>query len=163
MEWPRRVLSEEVKKTVRFRLIDKNSSVYIAPFRRFAPIRARTPKKGQVAEWFKAHAWNACVRESVPWVRIPPCPPYPSFFNIDSNRIESGTRKRFWRHVSSEQACRPHILKLAAAGRVQSASDSRRATPEMSSRLQNARSCQRSFPALPATEPAPSKENSPLR
>ena len=29
-----------------------------------------------MAEWFKAHAWNACVRESVPWVRIPPCPPF---------------------------------------------------------------------------------------
>ena len=29
---------------------------------------------GWVAEWFKAHAWKACVRESVPWVRIPPHP-----------------------------------------------------------------------------------------
>ena len=28
-----------------------------------------------MAEWFKAHAWNACVRESVPWVRIPLSPP----------------------------------------------------------------------------------------
>ena len=32
------------------------------------------PSVGQVAEWFKAQAWKACVRESVPWVRIPPCP-----------------------------------------------------------------------------------------
>ncbi|CUX28059.1 conserved hypothetical protein [Agrobacterium sp. NCPPB 925] len=38
-------------------------------------------KKGQVAEWFKAHAWNACVRESVPWVRIPPCPPFHLIFS----------------------------------------------------------------------------------
>jgi hypothetical protein len=30
-----------------------------------------------MAEWFKAHAWNACVRESVPWVRIPLSPPMP--------------------------------------------------------------------------------------
>ncbi|CVI17806.1 hypothetical protein AGR4A_Cc30067 [Agrobacterium tumefaciens str. B6] len=37
-------------------------------------------EKGQVAEWFKAHAWNACVRESVPWVRIPPCPPFHLIF-----------------------------------------------------------------------------------
>ncbi len=31
---------------------------------------------GRVAEWFKAHAWKACVRESVPRVRISlrPCP-----------------------------------------------------------------------------------------
>ena len=30
---------------------------------------------GQVAEWLKAHAWKACGRETVSWVRIPPCPP----------------------------------------------------------------------------------------
>src|SRR5262245_42101833 len=30
---------------------------------------------GQVAEWLKALAWKACIRESVSWVRIPPCPP----------------------------------------------------------------------------------------
>ena len=28
-----------------------------------------------MAERFKAHAWKACVRESVPWVRIPLPPP----------------------------------------------------------------------------------------
>src|SRR4051812_14768776 len=28
-----------------------------------------------MAEWLKAHAWKACVRESVPWVRIPLPPP----------------------------------------------------------------------------------------
>ena len=30
-----------------------------------------------MAEWLKAHAWKACVRETVPWVRIPLSPPYP--------------------------------------------------------------------------------------
>jgi hypothetical protein len=29
---------------------------------------------GQVAEWFKAHAWKACWRETVTGVRIPLCP-----------------------------------------------------------------------------------------
>ena len=33
-----------------------------------------TPLSGWVAEWFKAHAWKACVRESVPRVRISPHP-----------------------------------------------------------------------------------------
>ncbi len=33
------------------------------------------PYQGQVSEWFKEHAWKACVLETVPWVRIPPCPP----------------------------------------------------------------------------------------
>lgn len=31
---------------------------------------------GQVSEWFKEHAWKACVGETLPWVRIPPCPPF---------------------------------------------------------------------------------------
>ena len=28
-----------------------------------------------MAEWLKAHAWKACIRETVPWVRIPLPPP----------------------------------------------------------------------------------------
>ncbi len=32
---------------------------------------------GGMAERLKAHAWKACVRESVPWVRIPLPPPRP--------------------------------------------------------------------------------------
>jgi hypothetical protein len=30
-----------------------------------------------VAEWLKAHAWKACLRETVTWVRIPLSPPAP--------------------------------------------------------------------------------------
>ncbi len=30
---------------------------------------------GEVAEWLKAHAWNACIRETVSRVRIPLSPP----------------------------------------------------------------------------------------
>jgi hypothetical protein len=62
-------------------LIIGKSSVYIAPNAaedQTSPIlvSAVCPQgSGQVAEWFKAHAWNACVRESVPRVRIPLCPP----------------------------------------------------------------------------------------
>jgi hypothetical protein len=29
-----------------------------------------------VAEWLKAHAWKACIRETVSRVRIPLSPPY---------------------------------------------------------------------------------------
>ena len=32
-----------------------------------------------MAERLKAHAWKACVRESVPWVRIPLSPPEKSY------------------------------------------------------------------------------------
>jgi hypothetical protein len=31
---------------------------------------------GEVSERFKEHAWKACVGEILPWVRIPPSPPY---------------------------------------------------------------------------------------
>ena len=31
---------------------------------------------GEVSEWFKEHAWKACVRLRVPRVRIPPSPPH---------------------------------------------------------------------------------------
>ena len=33
------------------------------------------PFPGGVAEWLKAHAWKACIRETVSWVRIPLPPP----------------------------------------------------------------------------------------
>ncbi len=29
---------------------------------------------GEVQEWLNWHAWRACVRVTVPWVRIPPSP-----------------------------------------------------------------------------------------
>ena len=31
--------------------------------------------EGEVAEWFKAHAWKACILLKVSWVRIPLSPP----------------------------------------------------------------------------------------
>lgn len=33
-------------------------------------------RRGEVAEWLKAHAWNACIRETVSRVRIPLSPPF---------------------------------------------------------------------------------------
>ncbi len=41
------------------------------------PLRRFSARFGGVAEWLKAHAWKACVRGTVPWVRIPLPPPYP--------------------------------------------------------------------------------------
>ena len=37
----------------------------------FSPIHA-----GEMAEWLKAHAWKACLGETLTWVRIPLSPPY---------------------------------------------------------------------------------------
>jgi hypothetical protein len=34
---------------------------------------------GEVSERFKEHAWKACVGEILPWVQIPPSPPFFTF------------------------------------------------------------------------------------
>ena len=31
---------------------------------------------GEVSEWFKVQTWNVCAGETLPWVRIPPFPPF---------------------------------------------------------------------------------------
>src|SRR5438045_5661888 len=35
----------------------------------------RQPLRGEMAEWLKAHAWKACLGETLTWVRIPLSPP----------------------------------------------------------------------------------------
>src|SRR5207248_9593720 len=37
---------------------------------------------GGMAEWLKAHAWKACIRETVSWVRIPLPPPRTKVIDI---------------------------------------------------------------------------------
>lgn len=44
--------------------------------RRTAKALGQCRGHGQVAEWSIAHAWKACVGESLPRVRIPLCPPH---------------------------------------------------------------------------------------
>ena len=39
---------------------------------------------GSVSEWFKEHAWKACVRVTVPEVRILSLPPGRDYKNIPS-------------------------------------------------------------------------------
>src|SRR5690606_15196468 len=42
----------------------------------FTAMHASAPSRaGQVAEWFKAAVLKTAVGGSLPWVRIPPCPP----------------------------------------------------------------------------------------
>src|SRR5687768_5179200 len=53
-------------------------------------------KDGEMSEWFKEHAWKACVRETVPWVRIPLSPPHricssPSTFRQFARETNSRT------------------------------------------------------------------------
>ena len=37
-----------------------------------------TSSIGEMAEWLKAHAWKACLGETLTWVRIPVSPPVES-------------------------------------------------------------------------------------
>ena len=51
---------------------------------------------GEVAEWFKAHAWKVCVLSKVPWVRIPLSPPncsIKSSFYYKKLEIEKNKKK----------------------------------------------------------------------
>ena len=41
----------------------------------FQTIRNSLILNGEMSEWSIEHAWKACVRETVPWVRIPLSPP----------------------------------------------------------------------------------------
>ena len=51
--------------------------------------------KGEVAEWFKAHAWKACIGETLSWVRIPFSPP--SNFNIKNYHYsEKSINRKFF-------------------------------------------------------------------
>ena len=56
------------------------------PVRRpkYAALHLKKPRRdrqkdahGEVAEWLKAHAWKACIRETVSRVQIPLSPPIP--------------------------------------------------------------------------------------
>jgi hypothetical protein len=59
-------------------------------------VRAR--RYGGVAEWLKAHAWKACLRETVTWVRIPPPPP-------PQNRTANAGSRRFCARDGAGPAC----------------------------------------------------------
>ena len=55
-----------------------------------------------MAEWLKAHAWNACRRATVSRVRIPPSPPDPfqdkgraDFFNCPPNCPPNNTPREW--------------------------------------------------------------------
>src|SRR5579859_399073 len=39
-----------------------------------------------MSEWFKEHAWKACVGETLPWVRIPLSPPALNAISINHLR-----------------------------------------------------------------------------
>src|ERR1700730_8528674 len=53
---------------------------------------------GEVSERFKEHAWKACVGEILPWVRIPPSPP---FFLMARKKRGEAPKKNFLQRFST--------------------------------------------------------------
>ncbi len=44
-------------------------------YRRYGKFKKAEHAFGEMAEWLKAHAWKACLGETLTWVRIPLSPP----------------------------------------------------------------------------------------
>ena len=79
MKIPNKLINFLLKKKISvllpkriIRLIIKKNRVFFLKTTLF-----KLPKNnfGEMAEWFKAHAWKVCVPSQVPWVRIPLSPP----------------------------------------------------------------------------------------
>jgi hypothetical protein len=66
---------------------------------------------GEMAERLKAHAWKACVRESVPWVRIPLSPP--DFF-IVALTLRNILLYVSWLSATAGHVCRSPFCRLTA-------------------------------------------------
>src|ERR1700732_3454729 len=66
---------------------------------------------GEMAEWLKAHAWKACVRDTVPWVRIPLSPPY------ENNKPPAQNQRRSGYFVMDAQAVEQAKGRLRRAGK----------------------------------------------
>src|SRR6185437_1450187 len=70
-------------------------------------LRFLTTGAGEMAEWLKAHAWKACIRETVSWVRIPLSPPsfYPHKHWLLLKIACARARKRvsFWHGTQDTQ------------------------------------------------------------
>ena len=61
-----------------------------------------------MAEWLKAHAWKACVGETLPWVRIPLSPPHSPLANVAGERgLQASVRSPSARARKLESHSRP--------------------------------------------------------
>ena len=71
-----------------------------------------------MAEWLKAHAWKACVRETVPWVRIPLSPPFARFCAPNYDLLRSYAFEPSLVRDSVGVRPRHAMLRIAAAGAI---------------------------------------------
>jgi hypothetical protein len=68
---------------------------------------------GEVAEWLKALAWKACIRETVSWVRIPPSPPtsFPKRSPALSSALQRQAKVHCWGYRRAEAQ---HLISPAS-------------------------------------------------
>gem|GEM_PF-6808141 len=97
-----------------------------------------------MSEWLKEHAWKACVRETVPRVRIPPSPPV---FAFGLGRGES-----LWRRGRVRTAVPPE----GSTARVGGVGGARRAfeLSGVAGECRRGRAWQAGVPAIPPSPPA---------
>src|SRR4029450_38682 len=58
--------------------------------------------RGEMTEWLKAHAWKACLGETLTWVRIPLSPPH------------SLSCRETWRYCSENRGKSPQFCKFCS-------------------------------------------------
>src|ERR1700750_419292 len=73
----------------------------------------RHPKLGEVVEWFKAPVLKTGVGASLPWVRIPPSPPFRSALNLAPNDDIFDVRLREHRKMRTTLALDDELLDRA--------------------------------------------------
>src|SRR5690242_11449242 len=71
-----------------------------------------------MAEWLKAHAWKACIRETVSWVRIPLPPPAPDLNPFSGSSRGAAEAQQQQPFPAGALECelldwRPHVLSWA--------------------------------------------------
>jgi integrase len=68
-----------------------------------------------VSEWFKEHAWKACVGETQPWVRIPPSPPS-SFSLVNRYYLRSATAVLLFSSIYLEESVASVYFRIKDGG-----------------------------------------------
>ena len=63
-----------------------------------------------MAEWLKAHAWEACIGETLSWVRIPFSPPL--IFNLKMAFIQKNLKIENFFKKSNIILDNPYLFKL---------------------------------------------------
>src|SRR5262245_65664417 len=75
--------------------------------------------RGEMAEWLKAHAWKACIRETVSWVRIPLSPPALNCYQRRSSRGGRGFARLRLRHAPVLVSLQRALIQPAVTSRTQ--------------------------------------------